>query len=51
MIGVVVAVLDCLIPEKIREAFNVDMDHSEDDEVTFEGSVNSGFLEEISVRL
>lgn len=54
MIGVVVVLLDCLVPEKIREAFSVDMDNSDDDEVNFgEGYVNSSFLEEmtLSVRL
>ncbi|XP_046890982.1 dual oxidase maturation factor 2 [Hypomesus transpacificus] len=54
VIGVVVVLLDCLVPEKIREAFSVDMDNSDDDEVNFgEGYVNSSFLEEmtLSVRL
>ncbi|XP_067090541.1 dual oxidase maturation factor 2 [Osmerus mordax] len=54
VIGAVVVLLDCLIPEKIREAFSVDMDSSEDDEVNFgKGYINSSFLEEmtLSVRL
>ncbi|XP_062318621.1 dual oxidase maturation factor 2 [Osmerus eperlanus] len=54
VIGVMVVLLDCLIPEKIREAFSVDMDSSEDDEVNFgKGYINSSFLEEmtLSVRL
>ncbi|XP_024287163.1 dual oxidase maturation factor 1 [Oncorhynchus tshawytscha] len=45
IIGVLVVLLDCLIPGKIRDAFSVGVDNDEDEDVYFgEGYLNSNFL-------
>ncbi|KAJ8002560.1 hypothetical protein DPEC_G00160170 [Dallia pectoralis] len=48
LIGVIVVVLDWLIPERIREAFSVGVDNEEDDVYFGEGYLNSNFLTGVS---
>uniref|UniRef100_A0A8C7LSH3 Dual oxidase 2 n=1 Tax=Oncorhynchus mykiss TaxID=8022 RepID=A0A8C7LSH3_ONCMY len=49
VIGILVVLLDCLIPEKIREAFSVEVDNDEDEDVYFgEGYLNSNFLASVT---
>lgn len=53
MIGIVVILLDCLIPEKMRAAFSVGVDEDDDDNDMYlisEGYLNTSFLEEISLE-
>lgn len=45
MIGLVVVLLDCLFPGRMREAFSVGVDNEDDECHTGEGYLNSGFLE------
>lgn len=45
MIGLVVVLLDCLFPARMREAFSVGVDNEDDECHTGEGYLNSGFLE------
>uniref|UniRef100_A0A3P8XJT8 Dual oxidase 2 n=1 Tax=Esox lucius TaxID=8010 RepID=A0A3P8XJT8_ESOLU len=44
LIGVMVVILDCVIPERMREAFSVGVDTEEDDIYMGEGYLNSNFL-------
>lgn len=49
VIGVLVVLLDCLIPEKIREAFSVEVDNDEDEDIHFgQGYLNSNFLASVT---
>ncbi|XP_060759290.1 dual oxidase maturation factor 1 [Neoarius graeffei] len=53
VIGIVVILLDCLIPEKMRAAFSVGVDEDDDDNDMYlisEGYLNTSFLEEISLE-
>ncbi len=45
VIGLVVVLLDCLFPARIREVFSVGVDNEDDECHTAEGYLNSGFLE------
>ncbi|XP_051740866.1 dual oxidase maturation factor 1 isoform X1 [Ctenopharyngodon idella] len=45
VIGLVVVLLDCLFPARMREAFSVGVDNEDDECHTGEGYLNSGFLE------
>ncbi|XP_061078764.1 dual oxidase maturation factor 1 [Conger conger] len=48
VIGLLVILLDCLIPEKMKEAFSVDVDDEDDDNCLTEGYLNSNFLEGVT---
>lgn len=51
LLGIFVMLLDCLVPEKMREAFSVGVD--EDDSEIYsisEGYLNTSFLEEVSLE-
>lgn len=52
MIGIVVILLDCVIPEKMREAFSVGVDEDDDNDMysISEGYLNTSFLEEVSLE-
>lgn len=52
VIGIVVILLDCLIPEKMRAAFSVGVDEDDDNDMYLisEGYLNTSFLEEISLE-
>ncbi|XP_051976033.1 dual oxidase maturation factor 2-like [Xyrauchen texanus] len=45
VIGLLVVLLDCLFPTRIREAFSVGVDNEDEDCHTGEGYLNTGFLE------
>ncbi|XP_018932543.1 dual oxidase maturation factor 1-like [Cyprinus carpio] len=45
VIGLVVVLLDCLFPARMREVFSVGVDNEDDECHTSEGYLNSGFLE------
>ncbi|XP_056308252.1 dual oxidase maturation factor 2 [Danio aesculapii] len=45
VIGLLVVLLDCLFPAKMREAFSVGVDDEDDECCADEGYLNSGFLE------
>ncbi|XP_026059262.1 dual oxidase maturation factor 1-like isoform X2 [Carassius auratus] len=45
VIGLVVVLLDCLFPARMREVFSVGVDNEDDECHTGEGYLNSGFLE------
>ncbi|XP_051978698.1 dual oxidase maturation factor 1-like [Xyrauchen texanus] len=45
VIGLLVVLLDCLCPARIREAFSVDEDTEDEECHTGEGYINTGFLE------
>lgn len=52
VIGIVVILLDCLIPEKMREAFSVGVDEDDDNDMhsISEGYINTSFLEGVSLE-
>ncbi|XP_016097067.1 dual oxidase maturation factor 1-like, partial [Sinocyclocheilus grahami] len=45
VIGLMVVLLDCLFPARMREVFSVGVDNEDDESHTGEGYLNSGFLE------
>ncbi|XP_062858468.1 dual oxidase maturation factor 1 [Trichomycterus rosablanca] len=47
VIGVVVILLDCLIPDKMREAFSFEADSNIEEVYPLEGYLNASFLERI----
>ncbi|XP_051546191.1 dual oxidase maturation factor 1-like [Myxocyprinus asiaticus] len=47
VIGLLVVLLDCLFPTRIREAFSVGVDNEDEECHTSEGYLNTGFLEEV----
>ncbi|XP_036400229.1 dual oxidase maturation factor 1-like [Megalops cyprinoides] len=48
LIGVVVIILDCLVPEKMRDAFSVGADDPDEDSCLGEGYINANFLDEVT---
>lgn len=52
VIGSVVVLLDCLIPEKMRDAFSVGVDEDDDNDMysISEGYINTSFLEGVSLE-
>lgn len=52
VIGFVVILLDCLIPEKMREAFSVGVDEDDDNDMysISEGYINTSFLDGVSLE-
>ncbi|XP_064194047.1 dual oxidase maturation factor 2-like [Anguilla rostrata] len=48
LIGAVVVILDILMPEKMRETFNMDVDDSDEDSYLSEGYLNTTFLDEVT---
>lgn len=50
IIGILVVLLNFVIPEKIKEAFSVGVDIYEDDEPSYrEGYLNSVFLDGVTI--
>ncbi|XP_008289001.1 dual oxidase maturation factor 1 [Stegastes partitus] len=50
IIGILVVMFNCLVPEKIKEAFSVGVDSYDDDDVSYgEGYMNSVFIDGVTI--
>ncbi|KAJ8247812.1 hypothetical protein GJAV_G00250800 [Gymnothorax javanicus] len=50
LIGVIVVTLNCLVPEKIKEAFSMNGDDTEEESYLSEGYTNDSFVDEVITR-